>query len=85
MGLWLDDPGKSGITADMVSEASLSFSKEYRDTDAFFIITLILERVGTRRDINIINNFFPDFEKQSKDTNQWKENAIFAIKRRNLN
>jgi len=85
LGLWLDDPEKWGITVDMVSEALLSFSKEYQDTDAFFIITLILERVGTRRDINIINNFFPDFEKQPKDTNQWKENAIFAIKRRALN
>jgi hypothetical protein len=46
---------------------------------------VILERVGTRRDINIIKNFFPDFEKQPKEVNQLKDNAIFAIKRKSLN
>ncbi len=85
LGLWLDDPEKSGVTADMLNETLLSFSKEYHDSDAFFITTTILERNGTRKDINIINDFLRDFEKQSKDVNQWRDNAIFAIKRRSLN
>jgi len=85
MGLWLQDPEKYGITSDMIYDALLLFSKEHHDADAFFIITLILEHVGTRRDISIINNFFTDFETQSKEVNYWKENAIFAIRRRSLN
>jgi hypothetical protein len=85
MSLWLDDPKKVGITPYMLNEVLISFSKEYHDTDAFFIITIILERLGTRKDIDIMNNFFLDFEKQPKKVNYWKENAIFSIKRRSLN
>jgi hypothetical protein len=85
MGLWLDDPEKVGITPDMLNEVLISFSKEYHDTDAFFIITVILEKLGTRKDIDIMNNFFADFEKQSREVNYWKENATFSIKRRSLN
>jgi energy-coupling factor transporter ATP-binding protein EcfA2 len=85
MGLWLDDPEKVGITPNMLNEALISFSKEYHDTDAFFIITIILERLGTRKDIDIMNNFFLDFEKQPREVNYWKENAIFSIERRSLN
>jgi len=85
MGLWFEDPEKVGITPDMLNEVLISFSKEYHDTDAFFIITIILEKLGTRKDIDIMNNFVVGFEKQAREGNYWKENAIFSIKRRSLN
>lgn len=85
LGIWFDGPEKLSVTSSMLNEALLSFSKEYHDSDAFFIIVTILERIGTRKDIALINNFFPDFEKQSKKINQLKDNAIIAIKRRSLN
>lgn len=69
----------------VITLQNLSVTKFVLDSDAFFIITVILEHIGTRRDTNIINNFFPDFEKPPKDVNQWKQNAIFSIKRRSLN
>jgi hypothetical protein len=85
MGLWLDHPEKLGIIPSMLNQVLISFSKEYNDINAFFIITIILERLGTRKDIEIMNNFFRDSEKQPREVNYWKKNAIFSIKRRSLN
>ncbi len=82
---WIDDPEKAGITPDMVTEVLIAFSREYHNGNAFFIIALVLEHLGTRKDIGIMNNFSLNFENQTKEVNYWKENAIFSIKRRSLN
>lgn len=82
---WIEAPEKVGITRNMLTDAVLSFSQKYHDANAFLVIAFMLESLGTRKDIDILNNFFPDFKKQSIEVNFWKENAIFSIKRRSLN
>lgn len=82
---WFNDPRKYGISPQMIHETLMGFSKKYYDSDAFFIVTFILEHVGTRNDIDIIDNFFVDFKNQSKGINYMRENTIFTIKRRSLN
>lgn len=85
MSTWIEDPDKHGITPEMLNRVLINFSEEFHNENAFFIIAHILERVGNRTDIPIMQNFFPDFEKQTKEVRYWKENAIFSIKRRSLN
>lgn len=85
VSIWMDEPEKYGITSQMISEVVADFSVQYRDADGFSILTKILEQLGTRRDIILIENFFPDFNKESTYINRRRQNAVFAIKRRGLN
>jgi hypothetical protein len=85
MSIWIEDPEKHGINSKMLNKVLHNFSEQFNDADAFFIIAQILERVGTRDDISLIDNLFSDLVDQTNKVRYWKENAIFAIKRKNLN
>lgn len=81
---WIKDAEKLGVTNEMLTEALQSFCEEYHNVDAFFIISLILEHLGTRKGIAIMDHFLLDSEEQRSNVEYWKANAEFLIKRRSL-
>jgi hypothetical protein len=81
---WIEEVEKLGVTNEMLAEALQSFSEKYHNTNAFFIIALILEDLGTRKDIAIMDRFLLDSQEERRKVEYWKANAVFLIKRRSL-
>ncbi len=82
---WMEEIEKLGVTNEMLVEALLDFCNEFHNANAFFIISFILERFGTRKNISIMDSFTLDSEQDRSSVKYWKGNAIFSIKRRSLN
>lgn len=81
---WIEDAEKLGVTDEMLSEALQSFSEEYHNANAYFVITPILERLGTRKNIVLFDRFLADSEDEKEKLEYWKANTVFSIKRRSL-
>lgn len=81
---WIEDAEKLGVTDEMLIEALQSFSEEYHNANAFFVINPILERLGTRKSLNLLSRFLADSEEDKLKLEYWKANTVFSIKRRGL-
>ena len=81
---WIEEADKLGVTNEMLIEALQSFSENYHNANAFFVISPILERLGTRKSLNLLSRFVADFEEDKMKLEYWKANAVFSIKRRSL-
>jgi ABC-type oligopeptide transport system ATPase subunit len=81
---WVEETKRLGVTNVMLAEALHSFSKEYHNAKAFFIISIILERLGMRKDITIMDNFLLDSEDHRPKVEYWKANCDFRNKKKKL-
>jgi hypothetical protein len=81
---WVDETDKLGVTSEMLAEAIRAFFNEYKNAKAFFIISSLLEKLGTRKEIALMEKFLPDDEEQRLNVEYWKASAVFSIKRRSL-
>ena len=81
---WIEDAEKLGVTDEMLSEALQSFSEEYHNANAFYVIVPILERLGTRKSFFLFDRFLADSEDEKEKLEYWKANTVFSIKRRSL-
>lgn len=81
---FIENADKLGVTNDMLTSAIKSFCEDYNDVDAFFLIAILLENLGTRKDIYLLNFFKLDSEKERATAEYWKRNTIFSIKARTL-
>ncbi len=81
---WLEEFDKLEVTNKMLYDSLKSFSEQYHTGKAFFIISLVLEDIGVREHIRIMDNFVLDTDYERKRVEYWKANTVFAIKRRSL-
>lgn len=81
---WTEEVEKQSIGSEMLDEAVQCFYKKHCTAKAFFIGALILERLGTRKSISLMENFYLESEAERQNLEYWKSNAIFSIQRRTL-
>jgi hypothetical protein len=81
---WIEELEKLGVTNEMLSGALRAFSNKYRNTKALFIVSVILNELGTRKDIPIIESFEFDQKEEKRKAAYWQGSSIFLIKRRTL-
>ncbi|MCK7557574.1 hypothetical protein MKQ70_22240 [Chitinophaga sedimenti] len=85
MDFFIEQIEKSEINDEILFSSLKSFSKSYHTAKAFYIVAVILESLGKRMHIEILEDFCLDNEQDRMNVEFWKANAIFAIKRRSLN
>lgn len=81
---WTEEVEKQGIGSEVLDKAVQCFYEKHHNAKAFFIGALILERLGTRKSISIMENFNLESEAERQNLEYWKSNAIFSIHRRTL-
>jgi hypothetical protein len=87
---WIDDLEKLDVSNDMVAAGLEQLWEMHQNGDAFFIASLILEKIGTRKEIPLLEKFASDEritggQEEKYKIGYWLQNTVFSIKRRGLN
>jgi hypothetical protein len=81
---WAEKLEKRDVTSEMIEQALKSFVETHHSNNAFFLVCKILEEIGTRKQLNILDNFVAAIDADIQKTEYWRRNAIFIVKRKSL-
>lgn len=81
---WTEELEKRGVQTPILLECLLDFGKHHNTLNALYLVCKILEEVGTRMEIPIIEKFEVDSTIDTSIVESLKANAVYTIKRNRL-
>lgn len=87
---WVTEPERFKVTSDLVVKAIEKFWETHHNSNAFFVAALILEHIGTRKEIAFLeqlknDNRLLESNEERYKRQYWFDNTVFVIKQKSLN